>query len=426
MFNLKSSKIMKKIFSLFAAVLFAGAMMADPVVIFHETFGDNSGSARAWDDSYSVKSGVAAAYAGIDGYSITNAKQSKNTMGSTLSGLTQTTKGSDAVLIVGPLNVSTYSSLKVTYQWKAASIKETYTTALYYATSSTGEYTAVTGTGTGATQYVERSYSLPEAAQVSELYLKVVWNTSNTTALIDELELTGVGEAPVVAVAKPVIAGETEFFDETEVTITCATEGAAIYYTIDGTEPTATSTAYTAAFKLTASATVKAIAIKGEDKSGVAEKTFTASPSFASIEALVEADLASGTLVKVAFENVKIDSIFVAKSSSKRQGIYLNVKDKTGEKDVEIYYNTEEVPAEWTAGATVSGSIIGTWKLYNGTWEIVPADGFKWADLTYKAGSATAIDNTELEGKAVKAIENGQLVIIKNGVRYNALGNVIR
>ena len=30
--------------------------------LFHETFGDNSSSARDWKDSYSVKSGVAAVY----------------------------------------------------------------------------------------------------------------------------------------------------------------------------------------------------------------------------------------------------------------------------------------------------------------------------------------------------------------------------
>ena len=40
--------------------------------------------------------------------------------------------------------------------------------------------------------------------------------------------------------------------------------------------------------------------------------------------------------------------------------------------------------------------------------------------------SATAINNTADEIKAFKTIENGQLVIIKNGVRYDATGAVIR
>lgn len=38
----------------------------------------------------------------------------------------------------------------------------------------------------------------------------------------------------------------------------------------------------------------------------------------------------------------------------------------------------------------------------------------------------TSLDNTEDNTKAIKAIENGQIVIIKNGVRYNVLGAVLK
>ena len=161
------------------------------ILLFGESFGDNSNSARAWNNSYSVKSGVSAVYSGITGYTITNAKQSKNTGGSSASGLIQTTQGTDASIIIGPLSVADYSDLNLTYQWKAGSISGTYTTKAYYATSSSGTYTELTGTGTGATTFVERSYSLPAAAQVSTLYLKIVWNTSNTGAVIDEVQLRG-------------------------------------------------------------------------------------------------------------------------------------------------------------------------------------------------------------------------------------------
>lgn len=166
----------------------------EPTVLFHETFGDNSNSARDWKDSYSVKSGVSAVYSSVT-YTVTNVKQGKNTTGSTKSGLNQSTSGTDAILIVGPLSVASYTNLTVTYQWKAASVSKTYSTKLYYATSSSGSYTEVSGTGNGATTFVTRSYTLPAAAQVSTLYLKVVWNTSNTQAIIDELKLQGVASA---------------------------------------------------------------------------------------------------------------------------------------------------------------------------------------------------------------------------------------
>ena len=64
----------------------------------------------------------------------------------------------------------------------------------------------------------------------------------------------------------------------TSVTITCSTDGAKIYYTKDGTEPTASSTEYTAAISVTAAVTLKAIAVKdGMNNSAVASVSYTIS-----------------------------------------------------------------------------------------------------------------------------------------------------
>lgn len=68
------------------------------------------------------------------------------------------------------------------------------------------------------------------------------------------------------------------------VSITCATGGASIYYTTDGTTPDNTKTLYAGAFTLGASATVKAIGIKGGyTDSAVASNAITlqaATPTF--------------------------------------------------------------------------------------------------------------------------------------------------
>ena len=68
-----------------------------------------------------------------------------------------------------------------------------------------------------------------------------------------------------------------EFTASQSVTLSCATADAVIYYTTDGTEPTTGSTVYTSAITLTATATVKAIAVKDGVSSEVASATFTLS-----------------------------------------------------------------------------------------------------------------------------------------------------
>lgn len=182
--------------------------------LFHESFGNNTGSARDWDNSYSVKTGIADVYSGVTAYTVANVKQGKNSTGSTLSGLNQSSQGTDASIIIGPLNVANYKNLTLKYQWKAGSTKGTYTTTASYATSSNGTYTSLTGTGNGATTFVERSYTLPEAAQVSTLYLKIVWKTSNTQAIIDEVDLSGVANGEIVELQDPEFA-----FSPTEITL---------------------------------------------------------------------------------------------------------------------------------------------------------------------------------------------------------------
>lgn len=72
-----------------------------------------------------------------------------------------------------------------------------------------------------------------------------------------------------VVVATPVIT-----LTGNSVTITCDTTGATIYYTLDGSTPTSSSTQYSAAFTLDSSCTIKAIAIKGGTSSAVAEESY--------------------------------------------------------------------------------------------------------------------------------------------------------
>ena len=84
------------------------------------------------------------------------------------------------------------------------------------------------------------------------------------------------GGSQAQTVTAPQISGTTPFAETTSVSIQ-AEQGAEIRYTTDGSTPTAESTLYSAAFTLSNTATVKAIAISGGQTSEVASKTFTKS-----------------------------------------------------------------------------------------------------------------------------------------------------
>ena len=78
------------------------------------------------------------------------------------------------------------------------------------------------------------------------------------------------------SVASPTISGNTSFSESTQVTIS-GPDGAEIHYTTDGTVPTAESALYSEAITLSATTTVKAIAIKDGQSSEVASRVFTKS-----------------------------------------------------------------------------------------------------------------------------------------------------
>ena len=81
---------------------------------------------------------------------------------------------------------------------------------------------------------------------------------------------------PTSSVAAPTISGQTPFANTSEVTLS-AESGASVYYTVDGSTPTAESTPYSAPFTLNSTTVVKAIAIKDGVSSEVATKNFTKS-----------------------------------------------------------------------------------------------------------------------------------------------------
>ena len=98
-------------------------------------------------------------------------------------------------------------------------------------------------------------------------------------------------------VAAPVFApaNGTTFVDKLTVGASCSTEGATIYYTKDGAEPTTGSDKFpTEGVTLTETTTLKAIAVKdGLDNSEVVTATYTKLEPYASLKALKESNIAT-------------------------------------------------------------------------------------------------------------------------------------
>jgi glucosylceramidase len=87
----------------------------------------------------------------------------------------------------------------------------------------------------------------------------------------------GGGSAPPLTVATPSYSPAAGSFSAAQsVTISDTSQGAAIYYTIDGSAPTSSSIRYTAPVALAATTTIKAIAeVSGDTNSAVDSGTFT-------------------------------------------------------------------------------------------------------------------------------------------------------
>lgn len=98
---------------------------------------------------------------------------------------------------------------------------------------------------------------------------------NRATTAIDDVELTWTN-GPATTVSAPIFSpAPGTFYVPQNVVLSTTTEGATIYYTIDGSTPDQNSTEYTEAINITETTTIKAIAYKdGLDESGIAVGEF--------------------------------------------------------------------------------------------------------------------------------------------------------
>lgn len=147
------------------------------------------------------------------------------------------------------------------------------------------------------------------------------------------------------------------FITAQQVSIACATEGATIHYTTDGTDPTTNSAVYAEPFTLSATTTVKAMAVKaGMNNSDVISATYTIIEPMAIAQARA---LADDTYALVQGVVTFIDG----------RNIY--VQDETA--GVDLYLNTNTIPQALAIGDMVLG--YGKKTVYKGLVELTGIAG---------------------------------------------------
>ena len=223
-------------------------------------------------------------------------------------------------------------------------------------------------------------------------------------------------------VATPVISGEADFLENTTVTIT-AEEGLEVYYTLDGTNPTKASIKYTAPFELTATTTVKAIAYNGDKASAVVEKKFTKMTILTCAEAVA-------LCTNPATPGQHIIRGYVTEMIEAYNDQYKNITfwmadTPDGGQVLQAFRVKPVSDVEQALKVGDFVEVIGSLILYTKDGVSIPeVNAGGSVELINAAPSA--VDNITIDQNAVKFIENGQLVIVKDGVRYNVIGQVTK
>ena len=383
---------------------------------------------------------------------------------------------------------------------------QTYANETFKASSTQGKIQSIvfTCTVSGAAKYGPGNYSVPKNGVGTYTY-ETKGNTGTWTGSATEVVLSASAQVRMTKVVvtyeqadpdapdAPTISGESTFHGSTKVTIT-AGENLKIYYTTNGDDPTTASTLYTAPFSITATTTVKAIAVNETTSSvsDVAEKTFThqdavtlaaidyttdgtkvflksvivvyANDAYTYLKDetgvgllyggnfnLTAGDIVAGIaattkvysklpelLPTVTLEDLTVTS-GVAPSPAEAKAVptaeevntYLLLKSVTLDEDASTISGTklQNVTATFkdgtidlrdqfgvvTDGTIKAGSydIEGFVSVYNTTVQFY---------ITKITSTATAIDNAAIETPVIKTIENGQLIILRDGVKYNAMG----
>ncbi len=224
--------------------------------------------------------------------------------------------------------------------------------AIHYTTDGTEP------TATSAVYSAPVTFNTPGTYTVKALAVKSGWENSAVatgTYTVNEPQAPDTVAAPVITPAT------ASYYEPQTVTITCATEGAVIRYTTDGTVPTESAAVYSAPFTVNATTTITAKAWKA---GWIASETASTTISFPVQVANIAAFKAEAATNEE--RQIMSDVTFVFRS-----GRFMFVEDNTGA--MLIYdYNTPVITTQYNEGDVIEGGIFGKYTVYQGMVEMLP------------------------------------------------------
>lgn len=226
-------------------------------------------------------------------------------------------------------------------------------------------------------------FDTPDTYTVKALAVKSGWENST---VVTGAYTINVPPAPDT-VAVPVITPASDHYYVPQiVTITCATDGAVIRYTLDGSEPTENSTEYSAPFMVSANATITAKAWK---EGWIASDAVSATISFP-----VQVDNIAAFKAEAATNQerqIMSDVTFVFRS-----GRFMYVEDNTAA--MLIYDNaTPVITTQYNEGDVIEGGIFGKYTVYQGMVEMIPTH-----DANMATGTPVTVTPTDATISQIK------------------------